>query len=78
MYRFIIFLFFVCFCFRGNSQQFGGTAPSQKWQQINTDTARIIFPMGLDSQASHIATIVHRLAKEKPLSLGDQLKKKLK
>ncbi len=57
------------------SQVFGGTPPSQKWKQINTDTARIIFPAGLDSQANRAASIVHYLAGQKPVSLGDQLKK---
>lgn len=58
-----------------NSQQFGGTPPSQKWEQINSDTARIIFPAGLDSQANRIAAIVHFMAAKKPVSLGDKLKK---
>ena len=26
------------------AQQFGGNPPSLKWRQINTDTARVIFP----------------------------------
>ena len=43
--------------------------------QINTDTARIIFPSGLDSQANRIANIVHRMAAKRPLRLGDQLRK---
>jgi len=58
-----------------NSQVFGGHPGSQKWKQLNTDTARIIFAPGLDSQANRVASIVHYLAKEKPYSLGDQLKK---
>ncbi len=57
------------------AQQFGGNPPSVRWSQINTDTARIIFPVGLDSQANRIASIVHYLQKEKPLSLGDKLRK---
>jgi hypothetical protein len=56
-------------------QEFGGNPPSLKWRQINTDTARIIYPAGLDSQASRVAAIVHLLAARKPVSLGDQLKK---
>ena len=57
------------------AQQFGGNPPSHKWNQINTDSARIIFPKGLDSQASRVASIVHYLAAERPVSLGTQLKK---
>jgi len=67
-----------------NSQQFGGNPPSLKWKQINTDSARIIFPAGLDSQANRVASIVHYLAGHPStgsgsgpgsLSLGDQLRK---
>jgi hypothetical protein len=57
------------------SQQFGGNPPSLKWKQLNTDTARIIFPAGLDSQARRVASIVHYLAHEKPFSPGNKLYK---
>jgi hypothetical protein len=57
------------------SQQFGGHPPSQKWKQINTDTVRIIFAPGLDSQANRAASVIHYLAANKPVSLGNQLKK---
>ncbi len=57
------------------AQQFGGNPPSLKWRQINTDTARIIYPAGLDSQANRVAAMVHLLAARKPVSLGDQQKK---
>ncbi len=74
--RKLLFLYFIflipCSVF---SQQFGGNPPTQKWKQINTDSVRIIFPVGLDSQANRAASIVHYLAAAKPVSLGDQLKK---
>jgi len=57
------------------AQQFGGHPPSHKWKQVNTDTARIIFPTGLDSQASRVASIVHYMARQKPVSLGNKLQK---
>lgn len=56
-------------------QQFGGTPPSQKWKQISTDTARVIFPVGMDSAAKRVAAVVHYLAAQQPVSLGDQLRK---
>ncbi len=64
----------------GSAQQFGGNPPSLKWKQINTDSVRVIFPAGLDSQASRIASIVHYLAAHsspglQSISLGDQFKK---
>ena len=70
---FLYFLFVIpcsIFC-----QQFGGNPPSHKWKQINTDSARVIFPEGLDSQANRVASIVHYLAAAKPVSLGNQLQK---
>ncbi len=56
------------------AQQFGGNPPSLKWKQLNSDTARIIFPAGLDSQAQKTASIVHFLAAENN-TLGKNLKK---
>jgi hypothetical protein len=44
--------------FRLHAQNFGGFPPSVKWRQINTDTARIIFPAAADSQAQEIAAII--------------------
>ncbi|MGB3005688.1 MAG: hypothetical protein WBC06_04210 [Chitinophagaceae bacterium] len=57
------------------AQQFGGNPPSLKWKQLNTDTARIIFPVGLDSQANRVAAVIHYMAQQKPVSLGDKLNK---
>lgn len=51
------------------AQEFGGNPPSVKWKQINTDTARIIFPGGRDSTAQRVASIIHFLA-AKNNSLG--------
>jgi len=77
-------LFFLSFLFLNPcliySQQFGGNPPSQKWKQINTDSAKIIFPAGMDSQANRVASIVHYLAANSSagpgsISLGSQLKK---
>jgi hypothetical protein len=45
-----------------SAQVFGGNPSTLKWKQINSDTARIIFPTGLDSQANRVASIVHYLA----------------
>ena len=44
------------------AQQFGGNPPSIHWKQINTDTARIIFPVGIDSAAQRVSSVVHFLA----------------
>jgi hypothetical protein len=72
--------YFILSGVEGSAQQFGGNPPSLKWKQINTDSVRIIFPAGLDSQASRVASIVHWLAAHptvglQSISLGNQLKK---
>lgn len=61
-------------------QQFGGNPPTLKWKQINTDSVRVIFPAGLDSQASRVTSVVqwlaaHPTAGSQSISLGNQLKK---
>jgi len=75
---FIVSIFIFQFSFL-SAQQFGGNPPSLKWKQINTDTVRIIFPAGMDSQAQRVSSIVHYLA-SKPsetsaFSLGNQVRK---
>jgi len=57
------------------AQRFGGTPPSVKWRQINTDSARIIFPAGLDSQAQRIASIIHYEAAQTNGILGNRVRK---
>ncbi|MGZ3950241.1 MAG: hypothetical protein ACXVBZ_02545 [Flavisolibacter sp.] len=57
------------------AQQFGGFPPSVKWKQINTDTARIIFPAAVDSEAQEIAVIIHKVMMTQPNSLGGHVRK---
>lgn len=71
---------FILSIVEGSAQQFGGNPPSLKWKQINTDSARIIFPAGMDNQAKRVASLVHGLAAHpttglQSISLGNQLKK---
>ncbi len=47
------------------AQQFGGNPSSLKWQQINTDTARIIFHEDLDETGKRVASVIHELEKMK-------------
>jgi len=58
-----------------SAQRFGATPPEVKWKQINTDTARIIFSQGLDSQAQRVAALVHLQAGHNIAALGGRLKK---
>lgn len=57
------------------AQQFGGFPPSVKWKQIDTDTARIIFPSAVDSQAQRIAAIIHKITTLRPTALGNGVRK---
>lgn len=73
--RFLPLLLFTLLSLALSAQNFGGNPPSQKWNQVNTDTVRIIFPVGMDSAANRVASIIHHLAAQKPASLGEQLRK---
>ena len=67
-------LLFVAFAVLGNrtvyAQEFGGNAPSVKWQTINTPKVRLIFPEGMEQQATHVANVINYVAKEKTGTIG--------
>lgn len=54
---------------------FGGNPASVRWRQLNTDTARVIYPAGMDSQALRVAQIVHFLNRSTGHSIGPKLRK---
>ena len=58
-----------------SAQQFGGNPSSVKWKQINTDTARIIYPEELGDAARRVACIVHELQKNHAGTIGGKLAK---
>ena len=57
------------------AQDFGAYPSAKRWKQINSDTARIIFSGNATSEAQRISTIIHRMEKEAPASIGSHLKK---
>ncbi|MDP4258851.1 MAG: hypothetical protein Q8937_11535 [Bacteroidota bacterium] len=57
------------------AQQFGGNPPSLKWKQIDIPTARVIFPVGLDSQAQQVAAIVRQLGSSTVSTIGGRTRK---
>jgi hypothetical protein len=59
----------------GYGQQFGGHPPSTRWKQINTDTVRVIFPAGLEKQATDIALTAHRLGLQTLPTIGNHQRK---
>lgn len=80
MRRLLYFTFCILHSAFLSAQQFGGNPPSLKWKQINTDSVRIIFPAGMDTQAQRVSSIVHWLAANSlagtgSISLGNRLRK---
>jgi hypothetical protein len=57
------------------AQQFGGNPPSVKWRQINIPAVRVIFPPGLDSQASRITDIISSLNNTTQQTIGSKQRK---
>lgn len=53
------------------SNPIGNNAPSLRWNQINTDVVRIIYPEGLDSTAQRVSNIIHYLNAHQDPSIGD-------
>lgn len=75
MRKLVVSVPFLILCMGSLAQRFGGTPPSVKWKQINTDAARVIFPQGLDSQAQRIASLIYSQATLNPVPLGKRSKK---
>ncbi|MCH5600802.1 hypothetical protein [Niabella ginsengisoli] len=73
-FLFLAIFFFSCLI-ETEAQQFGGNPFSTRWKQINSDTARIIFPDGLDSLASSVADIVRGISRRDRLKLGNKWNK---
>ncbi|MEO5685467.1 MAG: hypothetical protein ABIQ88_22665 [Chitinophagaceae bacterium] len=57
------------------AQRFGGNPPSVKWMQVNNTAARVIFPRGLDTAASRIATMAAVLGSGTLATIGQQQQK---
>jgi len=65
---FLAFLYCTAVC----AQRFGGNPPSYKWQQINNNAAKVIFPAGMDSSAARIAAIAGLLNQQTLSSIGSR------
>ena len=57
------------------AQEFGGNRFSTRWRQLNTDTAKIIYPAELDTTAQRIANVIHTIAAKNNIALGSRLHK---
>ncbi len=68
-------LFFLMLSIASVAQHFGGHPTSMKWNQVNTDSIRIIFPQGFERQAQSIARIAHAIPFTTGKSIGTTVKK---
>src|SRR5580692_9141595 len=59
--KFLLLLLLTATATISKAQEFGGNPPSIKWNQVNTPAAKVIFPMGLDSDGIRVADIVQRM-----------------
>lgn len=57
------------------AQEFGGNPLSVKWKQIDTDTLRVIYPVGVEKQAQRVANTIHYLSRNTRRSVGEKHKK---
>ena len=74
--RSFLLLILICTSLQiGQSQILGLRAPSVKWNQINTDTVRVIFPEGLEHRATRIANVVHHMSANHPLASEKGIRK---
>ena len=67
--------FFILFAANSYAQVFGGNPGKVKFQQINTDTVRVVFPKSLEFKAREIVWLTHELTKNTPAPLGGKFKK---
>lgn len=73
MRRWIIAWFIIGIVKITNAQEFGGNRFSMRWKQIKTDTARIIYPEGVEAAAKRVATIIHNVAADSTHILGSKM-----
>lgn len=57
------------------AQQFGGNPAYIHWRQINTGSAKIIYPEGLDSIAQRIANVTAYMQQHYSSTIGGKLRK---
>lgn len=75
MQRYLFFFLYLAGALSASAQEFGGNPPSMRWNQVNTDTVRVIFPRGLEPQGLRVANTVHYLNRYTRRSIGEQQRK---
>src|SRR5664279_5422336 len=74
MKRFYFYLFTCCILVNARSQIFGGSPPSIRWKSMHTIPANIIFPSGLEQEASQVAILVSALSRTTLSTIGGRQK----
>jgi hypothetical protein len=74
-FYFPIFLIFLFYSIEIKAQRFGGNPTSLKFNQINTDTVRVIFPRGMEKEGARVADIAHYLSRTTTNTIGEKRKK---
>ncbi len=70
------YVFLLCLiCSGGFSQQFGQHPTGINWKSMNSESSKIIFPEGMESQAQRISNIVFHLDKNNRRSVGTKSRK---
>lgn len=68
-------LLFTAFCKTIKAQELGEYPTSIKWNQINTDTVRVIFPKGMEEYAMRVCNLTTELQKKHSFSIGNKHRK---
>jgi hypothetical protein len=66
---------FLFFALQAGAQLFGSNPARTKWYQINTDTARIIFPASQGQHAQRIANVIHAINRTTAGTIGNGQRK---
>lgn len=72
MRKIALIILYLGLYFKGFSQSFGGFPPSFKWYKIENATTTVIFPKGLENQATRIANYLEYLDENHRQSIGDK------
>ncbi|HEY2648986.1 MAG TPA: hypothetical protein VGI38_07315 [Puia sp.] len=68
----LLFLLPALFALQARAQIFGGTPPSVKWKSVSSIPANIIYPPGMDIEASQVAFLVTALNKATLSTIGSR------
>jgi len=75
-YRFPIFLTLsMMISLVSRAQRFGGNPPSMKWKQMESSTARVIYPDNRKKDAHRVLQVMAKMSQDSIGGLGNQTRK---